>query len=254
MCLLFSWLFSQPRFVQDPAVASKAVLFSGWRGWGQSWPQHRVNFKHVGSIRVQTASRSPSWRLPLLLHPRSGGSHPHDARCKRKSWQTPQPMCQRQAPTLHCLPQQQSQRLEQEVIAHNIPWRCIYSDNVGKFEWNGDVSASLSAFFYRFQNTPSHLAAKDPADLCCSSIALRSICVLADTASTALRRHVYYQMEKGRRYYTRMQPPQVEWNVAKYTHFSPQNYYLYTSRTSSRLAYVLPLLHNHIMSGSRGGI
>ena len=166
----------------------RTMLYSDCGGRGQSWVARSV----------QTASCSPSWRRPLFSIPALVAhipTMPWESDKSKRAGKLCQPMCQRQAPTLHCLPQQQSlqQHLEQEVIAHNITWRCIYSDNEGGFEWNGNRSTSPSVFL---PDLKSHLAAEDTADLFCRSIAVGSICVSADAAPAVLRCHVYHQAEK----------------------------------------------------------
>lgn len=108
---------------------------------------------------------APSWRLPLsspLLWLVPSASWTERVAKERESWQTLWPMCQHQAPTLQCLPQQQSllQHLEQEVMGHNISWRCIYSDNVGTFECKR--STSLSVFF----QISKYSCTKAPRDDC----------------------------------------------------------------------------------------
>lgn len=136
------------------------------RGWRHSRVLCRFNSKHVGSIQVQAASCSPQLAaaplLPLALAGPIGIMDWESGKRERESWQTLWPMCQHQAPTLQCLPQQQSllQHLEQEVMGHNISWRCIYSDNVGTFECKR--STSLSVFF----QISKYSCTKAPTDDC----------------------------------------------------------------------------------------
>lgn len=51
------------------------------------------------------------------------------------------------------------QHLEQEVIAHDIPWRCIYSHN-HRYNWKNQQWYDLSFIFFTFslkkKNTSSH--------------------------------------------------------------------------------------------------
>ncbi len=110
----------------------------------------------------------------------------------------------------------------------NTSWHCRYSDNLSgtATDWH------LCLSFSRVKNILSHSAAKifaarvsptGPLCFCWHSLYSPQVSCLQSS-------------REKRRYYTRMQLSQVEWNVTKYKHFSPQNYYLYTICTSSRLS------------------